>query len=43
MTMDLPVTRSVDLDKIKAGDKVNLTLKLGRDKQYRVIAVEPAR
>lgn len=37
MTMDLPVTKQVELGGIKAGDKVDFTLKLGRDKQYRVI------
>lgn len=37
MTMDLPVTRKVDLGKISAGDSVSFTVKLGRDKKYRVI------
>jgi len=36
MTMDLPVTRRVDMSGIKPGDKVDFTIKLGRDKQYRV-------
>ena len=39
MTMDLQVTRRVDLTKVKAGDKVRIKLKLGRDKQYRVIEI----
>ncbi len=42
MTMDLPATRKVDLSKVKAGDKVTFTLKLGMDKKYRVIDVKPA-
>ena len=43
MTMDLPVTKRVDLSKIKVGDKVTITLKQGVDKQYRVIAIAPAK
>lgn len=42
MTMDLPVMKKVDLSGVKAGDKIGFTLKLGRDKQYRVIDVKPA-
>jgi Cu(I)/Ag(I) efflux system periplasmic protein CusF len=41
MTMDLPVTRQVDLASVKAGSQVKVTLKQGRDKQFRVIAIEP--
>ena len=41
MTMDLPVTRTVDLSKVKPGSDVMVTIKLGRDKQYRVTAIEP--
>lgn len=41
MTMDLPVTRKVDLEKIKDGDNVSFTMKLGRDKKYRVINLTP--
>ena len=41
MTMDLPVTRRVDLSKVKTGAPVNIKLKQGRDKQFRVIAIEP--
>ncbi|MFY0609948.1 MAG: copper-binding protein [Hyphomicrobiaceae bacterium] len=41
MTMDLPVTRRVDLSTVKPGAKVNITLKQGRDKQFRVMAIEP--
>lgn len=41
MTMDLPVTRRVDLSSIKAGSSVSITLKQGRDKQFRVMAIEP--
>jgi Cu(I)/Ag(I) efflux system protein CusF len=43
MTMDLPVTKRVDLSKIKPGDKVTLTLKQGVDKQYRVTAIALAK
>lgn len=43
MTMDLPVTKRVDLSALKAGEKVGFTLKLGRDKQYRVMKMEPAK
>lgn len=43
MTMDLPVTKRVDLSKIKAGDKVTITLKQGVDKQYRVMDIAPAK
>lgn len=41
MTMDLAVTRRVDLASIKPGTKVTFKLKLGRDKQYRVIELTP--
>jgi len=40
MTMDLPVTKRVDLGAVKPGDKVKFKLKLGRDKQYRVTEME---
>ncbi len=43
MTMDLPVTKRVDLSKVKAGDKVTITLKQGVDKQYRVMEIAPAK
>ncbi|MEM8626323.1 MAG: copper-binding protein [Pseudomonadota bacterium] len=42
MTMDLATTRRVDLSAVKAGEPVTFTLKQGRDKQFRVIAIEPA-
>ncbi|MEZ5815622.1 MAG: copper-binding protein [Hyphomicrobiaceae bacterium] len=42
MTMDLPVTKRVDLSKVKAGDKVTITLKQGVDKQFRVTEIAPA-
>lgn len=42
MTMDLPVTRRVDLSAVETGAKVRVTLKQGRDKQFRIIAVEKA-
>lgn len=41
MTMDLTTTRRVDLSAIQVGQPVSLTLKQGRDKQFRVIAIEP--
>ena len=42
MTMDLPVTRKVDLSTTKPGDQVLFTIKLGRDKKYRIIKLSPA-
>ncbi len=42
MTMDLPVTRRVDLSNVKPESKVVLTLKKGMDNQFRVIAIAPA-
>ena len=42
MTMDLPVTKSVDLSSVKPGDKVTLVLKQGRDKQFRVVGIKAA-
>ncbi len=43
MTMDLQVTKHVDLSSFKAGDNIDFKLKLGRDKQYRVIDMTPAK
>lgn len=43
MTMDLPVTKHVDLEGLKSGDKIDFKLKLGRDKQYRVIELAPVK
>lgn len=43
MTMDLPVTKRVELGGMKAGDRIDFKLKLGRDKQYRVIEMAPAK
>jgi Cu(I)/Ag(I) efflux system protein CusF len=43
MTMDLPVTKRVDLSKIKAGDKVTIILKQGVDKQFRVVDIAPTK
>ena len=43
MTMDLPVTRRVDLGTVKTGSNVMIKLKKGRDKQFRVIAIDPAK
>ncbi len=42
MTMDLPVTKHVDLSTVKTGDKVDFTVKLGRDGKYRVMDMQPA-
>ncbi|MCB1521617.1 MAG: copper-binding protein [Hyphomicrobiaceae bacterium] len=42
MTMDLATTKQADISAIKAGDKVKFTLKLGRDKQYRITGIAPA-
>lgn len=42
MTMDLPVTRRVDLSTVEPGSKVMLTLKKGMDNRFRVIAIEAA-
>lgn len=41
MTMDIAVTRRVDLSQLKPGAKVKVKLKQGRDKQYRVIEIMP--
>lgn len=41
MTMDLPVTRNVDLSTTKPGDQVEFTIKLSRDKKYRIIKISP--
>lgn len=41
MTMDIPVTKRVDLSKVETGKPVEITLKQGRDKTYRVIGIEP--
>lgn len=43
MTMDLPVTSSVDLGTVKPGDKVTFRVKLGRDKAYRIMEMAPAK
>lgn len=42
MTMDLDVTKQVDLANLKPGSKVRITLKQGMDKKYRVISIEPS-
>ncbi|GAB6041280.1 copper-binding protein [Endothiovibrio diazotrophicus] len=42
MTMDLPVTKRVDLSVFKAGDEVMFTLKKGRDDRFRITAMEAA-
>ena len=40
MTMDLPVTRRVDLSAVKAGEPVLFKLKKGRDNKFRIIGIE---
>ncbi|MEO1710539.1 MAG: copper-binding protein [Pseudomonadota bacterium] len=42
MTMDLPVTRRVDLSAVKPGADVTIKLKKGRDNQFRIIGIKPA-
>ena len=42
MTMDIPVTRRVDLNGFKAGDKVEFELKKGRDDVYRIVNMKSA-
>ncbi|MES9851406.1 MAG: copper-binding protein [Candidatus Thiodiazotropha sp. L084R] len=43
MTMDLPVTKRVDLSEFNSGDRVNFTLKKGRDKQFRISTMKAAK
>ncbi|MEW8505184.1 MAG: copper-binding protein [Candidatus Thiodiazotropha sp.] len=40
MKMDLPVTKRVDLSGFKPNDKVNFTVKKGRDNQFRITTME---
>ena len=42
MTMELPVTRRVDLAGFKAGDRVEFELKKGRDDVYRIVNMKSA-
>ena len=42
MTMDIPVTRRVDLSTVKPGSDVKITLKKGRDNQFRIVEIAPA-
>jgi len=42
MTMDLPVTRRVDLSSVKPGVPVTFKLKKGRDNQFRIIDITPS-
>ena len=39
MTMELPVSRRVDLTSFAAGDKVQFTLKKGRDDVFRIMII----
>ncbi|MEL6297479.1 MAG: copper-binding protein [Pseudomonadota bacterium] len=43
MTMDLPVTRRVDLSAVKPGADVTFKLKKGRDDQFRITEITPAK
>lgn len=43
MTMDLPVTRRVDLKTFVAGDPVTFTLKRGRDNVFRIVEMQKAK
>ncbi|MEQ8823305.1 MAG: copper-binding protein [Filomicrobium sp.] len=43
MTMDLPVTKRVDLGSVKVGERIDFKVKLGRDKKYRVIEMTPTK
>ena len=42
MTMDLPVTRRVDLSAVKPGAPVTFKLKKGRDNQFRITDIAPS-
>ncbi len=42
MTMDLPVTRAVDLSQFSEGDNVTFTVRRGRDDQFRIVAMQGA-
>ncbi|MBF0447301.1 MAG: copper-binding protein [Magnetococcales bacterium] len=42
MTMDLPVTKRVDLSQFKTGETVHFTLKKGLDNQFRIISMMPS-
>lgn len=42
MTMDLPVTRQVDLSEFEAGQSVRFTVRRGRDDVFRIVAMQPA-
>ncbi|MCG6941668.1 MAG: copper-binding protein [Thiohalocapsa sp.] len=41
MTMDLPVTKDVDLNGMQPGDKVRFHIALGADQVYRITAIDP--
>jgi len=41
MTMDLPVTRRVDLTAVKPGTDISFTLKKGRDDKFRITEITP--
>jgi len=40
MTMDLPVTKDVDLSDVQPGDKVRFRVILGADQVYRITAID---
>lgn len=42
MTMDFGVAPSVDLNRVKPGSHVNVSLEKGKDGMYQIQSVEPA-
>ena len=42
MTMDFPVTPSIDLRVLKAGTRVNFTIERGQGGIYEIRAISPA-
>ena len=42
MTMDFPVTPSVDLRSVKPGTRVNFTIERGQDGMYQIQSLAPA-
>ncbi len=43
MTMDIPVTKQVDLGRVSSGDKVDFKIMLGSDNVYRIHEIKQAR
>ncbi len=42
MTMDIAVTNRVDLSTVEPGSDVKITLRKGRDNQFRIVEIAPA-